>query len=336
MRKDVTKDIALQVNYELSRNTDFSIWGITLDGRTEGKEDLLYYIAPEHKVPVICIVRDPILALISAANIGLNYCCIAKKITPSSSVEEINAAIEEVMSERIESLYEIQAFNSAYTTILDWYSNLSQMFPYASEILYIDTSDLIGSKTKQPYKKLLHLLQIIIKNFDLKVPDNFDFDLKVNDFLTHNLPLEFEFMNHKICVSAFKGAFKIGLRQCYHYSDKKFYIDMDYHSSFFPSRRLFISTSSKSFPASFVESLKKEIEKRLEVIYNKILPYHSLKITPKIFLDFLARNLSKAEILRSTFDYELQHVKQNRPDIVATWEYYKEFQKLFTPTKGDL
>ncbi|EEL0773504.1 DUF2972 domain-containing protein, partial [Campylobacter jejuni] len=32
--------------------------------------------------------------------------------------------------------------------------------------------------------------------------------------------------------------------------------------------------------------------------------------------------------LKELLDYELQHIKQHRPDIVASWKYYQEFERM--------
>ncbi|HEH3692710.1 TPA: DUF2972 domain-containing protein, partial [Campylobacter jejuni] len=32
--------------------------------------------------------------------------------------------------------------------------------------------------------------------------------------------------------------------------------------------------------------------------------------------------------LKNILDYELQHIKENRPDIIDSWEYYQKFIKL--------
>ncbi|WP_333721564.1 DUF2972 domain-containing protein [Campylobacter helveticus] len=33
-------------------------------------------------------------------------------------------------------------------------------------------------------------------------------------------------------------------------------------------------------------------------------------------------------IFKKVFDKEFTHIKANRPDIVASWKYYKEFEKM--------
>ncbi|EAL7903510.1 DUF2972 domain-containing protein, partial [Campylobacter jejuni] len=32
--------------------------------------------------------------------------------------------------------------------------------------------------------------------------------------------------------------------------------------------------------------------------------------------------------LKNILDKELVHIKQHRPDIVASWKYYQEFEKM--------
>ncbi|MCH5323197.1 MAG: DUF2972 domain-containing protein [Helicobacter sp.] len=56
------------------------------------------------------------------------------------------------------------------------------------------------------------------------------------------------------------------------------------------------------------------------------------QITEKQVLDYLKKNKKLRLKLKKNLDKELVHIKQSRPDIVATWKYYKEFEKI---CKGD-
>lgn len=46
-------------------------------------------------------------------------------------------------------------------------------------------------------------------------------------------------------------------------------------------------------------------------------------------LNYLKENESAKIKLKKILDIETSHIKQNRPDIVNSWKYYQEFEKLF-------
>lgn len=52
------------------------------------------------------------------------------------------------------------------------------------------------------------------------------------------------------------------------------------------------------------------------------------QITEKQVLDYLKKNKKLRLKLKKNLDKELVHIKQSRADIVATWKYYKEFEKI--------
>ena len=46
-------------------------------------------------------------------------------------------------------------------------------------------------------------------------------------------------------------------------------------------------------------------------------------------LNYLKENKNAREKLKNILDKDLVHIKQTRPDIVSSWKYYQEFEKLF-------
>ncbi|EIT8426009.1 DUF2972 domain-containing protein, partial [Campylobacter jejuni] len=67
----------------------------------------------------------------------------------------------------------------------------------------------------------------------------------------------------------------------------------------------------------FLISLKKRInvEKNKEVKVGDVL-------------DYFKKNISVAKSYKDILDEELVYIKQHRPDIVASWKYYQEFEKM--------
>lgn len=51
-------------------------------------------------------------------------------------------------------------------------------------------------------------------------------------------------------------------------------------------------------------------------------------INEEQILAYLKENPSLCEKYKKMFDEELEHIKENRPDIVASWKYYAKFEKI--------
>ncbi|EAH6971378.1 DUF2972 domain-containing protein, partial [Campylobacter jejuni] len=45
-------------------------------------------------------------------------------------------------------------------------------------------------------------------------------------------------------------------------------------------------------------------------------------------LNYLKENKELRVKLKNILDKELVHIKQHRPDIVASWKYYQEFEQM--------
>ena len=54
----------------------------------------------------------------------------------------------------------------------------------------------------------------------------------------------------------------------------------------------------------------------------------SLMINEKDVLEYLRNNKQARLDLKSILDEELTHIKTHRPDIVASWKYYQEFERM--------
>ncbi|EKM9285894.1 DUF2972 domain-containing protein, partial [Campylobacter upsaliensis] len=45
-------------------------------------------------------------------------------------------------------------------------------------------------------------------------------------------------------------------------------------------------------------------------------------------LEFFKNNANLALQFKALLDKELIHIKQTRPDIITSWKYYQEFEKI--------
>ena len=88
-----------------------------------------------------------------------------------------------------------------------------------------------------------------------------------------------------------------------------------------------LKNNDKLFQATkqYLKSLMMSLEKRVFIEEAK-------KINEKQILSFLAIQ-QKLQILKDILDEETAHIKEVRPDIVESWQYYQEFERL-CKTKG--
>ncbi|HEO8741841.1 TPA: DUF2972 domain-containing protein, partial [Campylobacter upsaliensis] len=71
----------------------------------------------------------------------------------------------------------------------------------------------------------------------------------------------------------------------------------------------------------YLKGLYEYYLKRVEIEKKKLL-------NEKQILEYFRNNKTLALKFKKAFDIELEHIKTHRPDIVASWKYYKEFEKM--------
>ncbi|EAJ5955222.1 DUF2972 domain-containing protein, partial [Campylobacter jejuni] len=60
----------------------------------------------------------------------------------------------------------------------------------------------------------------------------------------------------------------------------------------------------------------------------KIKEFESRKVTEIDILEWIKQDQDLILSLKEMFERELICIKQHRPDIVASWKYYQEFEKM--------
>ncbi|EAK0446881.1 DUF2972 domain-containing protein, partial [Campylobacter lari] len=68
--------------------------------------------------------------------------------------------------------------------------------------------------------------------------------------------------------------------------------------------------------------------KFLKILNERVGYIHKRKLTTKDVLLYLSQNSELRSMLKHILDEELSHIKYYRPDIVASWKYYQEFEKI--------
>lgn len=73
--------------------------------------------------------------------------------------------------------------------------------------------------------------------------------------------------------------------------------------------------------------------KEIELVKNNILEH---KILENNILNYFRSHRNIYCVFKSILDIGLSHIKQHRPDIVASWKYYQEFEKMCKELDGDI
>ena len=73
----------------------------------------------------------------------------------------------------------------------------------------------------------------------------------------------------------------------------------------------------KEYLQGYVRALKANVDETLKHLINE-----------RQILDFLRNDKEKRKMLKDMCDKELRWLKANRPDIVESWQYYNEFEKM--------
>ncbi|AJC90230.1 capsular polysaccharide biosynthesis protein, putative glycosyltransferase (DUF2972 domain) [Campylobacter subantarcticus LMG 24377] len=82
--------------------------------------------------------------------------------------------------------------------------------------------------------------------------------------------------------------------------------------------------ATKKYLANFIKAL----EERIEIEKSKLFKEDDV-------LKYLKENKELRIRLKELLDKELAHIKQYRPDIVASWKYYQEFEKMCKELDGN-
>ncbi|TBR78379.1 DUF2972 domain-containing protein, partial [Campylobacter novaezeelandiae] len=188
------------------------------------------------------------------------------------------------------------------------------------KIYYIDMNEILKQKTYFTLEKLS-------KKFNFNAPDknNKIFSQKIYSVLTILLPVILEVNYKKIYISnrfsskalpAIKNYFDF-TKECENVFDENIIIFMDNKEYDLLYKNLKLYKEVLNWISLFLKSLKERIvqEQQKEIKVCEVLEYFYI-------------NKQEALQFKNILDYELTHIKEHRPDIIASWKYYEEFERM--------
>ena len=311
--------------FRLFHRRDFkdSRWGVVLDGKYENPYTVKMLASLKKKVPVICLVRDPISTLKSCVNQGIgdyvrDLVVDKNRNSPSTSAIDL-----------------LNKFIHSPNQQLRFTTGLQQVQHIAAErTMLFDTTDVNSrdntTKTLQQISKVLQIENVAYEEL-------FDQDVTFNDFVKRSFP-----KTETIDVTS--GCLKVifGFKE-------SFYRYFDGSRLTLPYPVLFENIPSSSFPNKsfrvllgkrFVlertlkklqedPNVKTAVSNAIEQYCAKVLEaerrYKETMLDERDVLKLLKENPESSKKLRELLKYEVSEIERLAPHIVEKWQYYKMF-----------
>ncbi|HEB7554612.1 TPA: DUF2972 domain-containing protein, partial [Campylobacter coli] len=294
-----------------------------------------FYNLIQKKVPAICIVRDPISVLRPIVNHYGNSKHPRDKICNHINID--NYPVEKIFQIQVPYAYPDENGNPTLNTIKEYADDkdgnfyilnikIKELQNIIKEIYYLDMIDILPEnsfKTLNWLSKKLHfdppqssaLFSAKLNSSDNHVdllffPKTFYIEHEGNK-------MEFEVTKCKLSLDKYLDYTRYFTNSSFVLQDigVNIYLRRNNAECLYYNQKVRIKVINyfKRFMFNLENFYKKERKKLINE--NEILNFM------KMNCDILVKYKNK-------FDKELAHIKQHRPDIVASWKYYQEFEKM--------
>lgn len=325
----------------LNANNYCAIWirGAAWDNNTK-----LYYLMT-HKVPLLCVVRDPISLLKPYVNhLRFSECVnsAVRKINLTFDYDSIMPPIIYNMGER-PCIKELERYADGNHNVLD---KRIELFGQngLKDVRYLPFSAISLENSFDTFCTLADQL-------GFKKPKNRGiFETKSNGNDRH-FYFPFSLFLHPNDI---QDIYKIGSKVCRNEeslsnlesievivtlsNDARFFGNKDYTNitaRVFGSKKyelvyqvvLYVG-SNVVIDSLLFEALGEYMRGYMQTLENKERKEQELKITEKDILVYFLENHTMRKVYKRVFDADYKHIKSHRPDIVASWKYYQEFERM--------
>ncbi|RTJ57421.1 hypothetical protein C3H62_02275 [Campylobacter jejuni] len=297
--------------------------------KTIERSKLLYFIKNDKKI--LILVRDPIERLKHAINHGdykYDHQRFNENIDTRKSIEdEINRSFY-FFDDKNCNFYDFVKGCITWPTYN--YKKIINPILNTNEILYLDMKDIMPDKA---FDTMLELSKIL--NFNppkLKDKDFFQ-GIKNSDYRFH-IPVSLCFYKNNHIF------FKIYV--CLKSNDSKSLININ--KELIKVNHILLRDLSFLINQEDIHKIDKYYKHIitqyqidfLNILEKRIKYIQKNKITAEQVLVYLHKNSELKKILKQILDEELIHIKQHCPDIIASWKYYQEFEKMCKELNGNI
>ncbi|HHY1195492.1 TPA: DUF2972 domain-containing protein [Campylobacter jejuni] len=285
---------------------------------------------------ILCIVRDPISSLKSHLNLERAGKSFSRKF-------QFNTPIENIMKDRIS--YSGGGSNPDLRSIVSWinlriicfhdYLLYKLLMLNNKKIVFISTNDIVGKKnTLKTINRLAYIFNLP-KNTQTTDRKIFNHNISYyGNFLPMYIDLKQYFklnndLNVKITYSGLQNENEICINRILNIENNLFSLMIE-----------------KAYLKEFIDLLNTfNMKDKISKYFSKLLKYiiavknqeNNKKLNENEILLYLKHNKNIAQLFRNILEQDhLFHVKKYRPDIVASWKYYQEFEQMCKELDDDI
>ncbi|TQR26604.1 hypothetical protein DMB91_06745, partial [Campylobacter sp. MIT 97-5078] len=265
-----------------------------------------------HTSPILWVVRDPISKLKSSLNNSWAKPNLVYNFDENSNLSALDNRlyfhidINKDLKERIKISLGINTL--AYAPLFEYSQKLG-----FSHISFLDFKELDENKLFNTFCKLA-------EKFDFNTPQSKnDFsDITYVQLFSGILPLHYKIKNIEFLISAYKCE---GIEISKLLGLKKDFFEREFNI-YTKEENITIIKQEKTL-------FKGQIQDFILILKN-VIDYtnENLKTTEEKIIDLASKDQELRLLLKETLNKEAKFVKQTRPDIIASWKYYNEFEKM--------
>ncbi|EMK8457220.1 DUF2972 domain-containing protein [Campylobacter upsaliensis] len=289
-----------------------------------------------YKAPILIVLRDPISRFRSMMN--YRFLLLNNKVLDLNLKNDLRTTLSEILYGDEARLTKKSQLTYVENLLLNGnFKFKSDLTPFLTneggggnprQVIYIDMEEIKADKAFDTMKRLSQILHFNPP----KEEDRVKFERKVADiyFSVPNFTIfvddkDFPQLKEKIKIVVAKEQEKMAnltnaknlfLNEndlCYKHLSIN--VEQKYYELIKEDKE--IKERLKSYFKEFVKVLDERVKFRKEHALNE-----------NDVLEYFKNNKTLALQFKALLDKELAHIKQTRPDIIASWKYYQEFEKI--------
>lgn len=289
------------------------IYGIVCD------RDISHLIATQNflskltrKVPVFCLVRDPI-------------CIIRGGVNGNLALSLMGGGATSVCIKGVLESY-LQAYNQMPHHFI-FSTSPTQFASITSELIYIDMEKLSSENAYQT-------MCMVCEKISLPLPPNKElFSKKIADSLALSIEKDFLFSKNDI----FPCDIHIKILPYENTLHKEFtFLIKEYSNPRLKNKKMSICLLNKPRLKNSllknqqaIETILKVIENHIQTIEKKFVKYEELMVNENDVLKYFENDFELWKKFKDLFEYEVSKIKETAPEILENWIYYGKFLRLF-------
>ncbi|ECO6945918.1 DUF2972 domain-containing protein, partial [Campylobacter jejuni] len=302
-----------------------------------------FYNLIQKKIPAICVMRDPISVLRPIVNHYGNLKHPKDKICNYIDID--NYPIEKIFNIQVPYAYPDENGKPTLNTVKEYaddkYGNfyilnikIKELQNVIKKIYYLDMIDIMPENSFKTLTRLSQILHFnppessVLFSSKLNSSDNhvdYLFFPKTFYMEYEGNRIEFEVTKYKLSSDEYLDYTKYFIDSPFLLQDIGVNIYLSKNNAKYLHCNQDINIKVINYFKKFIFNLEEFYKEERKKIINECEILNFMRINPDILMKY-----------KNKLDKELVHIKQHRPDIVASWKYYQEFEKMCKELDDDI